>query len=221
MSATPPPPPAGNQSAGAATPPAPPEEFVMSERGGMSPTAAYGSGGSADDVASPVGSAASPAAGGAVAGAGSPSSSRAARNPSAGGVREDDRPRLRSEQGEAVGPRRVRLSLSKVDPWSVMKLSFLLSVGIGVMIVVASVLVWTVLDSMQVFGRMEDLLTELRVAEMLSLMDYVEFDNVLSIATLIAVLDIVLLTALSTLMAFLYNIVAALVGGLHVTLTDD
>jgi hypothetical protein len=38
---------------------------------------------------------------------------------------------------------------------------------------------------------------------------------------MVAVIDVVLLTALSTIMAFLYNVVAALVGGLHLTLTDD
>ena len=38
---------------------------------------------------------------------------------------------------------------------------------------------------------------------------------------MIAVVDIVLLTALSTIGAFLYNIVAAMVGGIHLTLTDD
>src|SRR5699024_2329159 len=35
------------------------------------------------------------------------------------------------------GPRRVRLSVARVDPWSVMKLSFLLSIAVGIGIVVA------------------------------------------------------------------------------------
>ncbi len=47
------------------------------------------------------------------------------------------------------------------------------------------------------------------------------FSRVISLATMVGVVDVVLLTALSTIMAFLYNIVAALVGGLHLTLTDD
>ena len=53
------------------------------------------------------------------------------------------------------------------------------------------------------------------------MLNYAAFPRVVSLATMIAVIDVVLLTALSTIMAFVYNIVSALVGGLHLTLTDD
>ncbi|WP_448073993.1 DUF3566 domain-containing protein [Georgenia yuyongxinii] len=120
-----------------------------------------------------------------------------------------------------AAPRRVRLSLSRVDPWSAMKLSFLLSVALGVMIVVAAAVVWFVLDSMQVFAKVEELLVSIGSENFLQLMEYVQFDRVMSFATIVGVVDVLLLTALGTIGAFLYNIVAALVGGLHVTLTDD
>ncbi|WP_452179880.1 DUF3566 domain-containing protein [Georgenia thermotolerans] len=121
----------------------------------------------------------------------------------------------------ATGPRRVRLSLSRVDPWSTMKLAFLLSVGLGVMIVVAAAVVWFVLDAMHVFADIQELLVSIGSENFLRLMDYLQFDRVMSFATIVAVIDVLLLTALATIGAFLYNIVAALVGGLHVTLTDD
>lgn len=125
---------------------------------------------------------------------------------------------------EAAAPRRVRLALSRVDPWSVMKLSFLLSVAIGIMIVVATVAAWTMVDSLGVFASADQLIREVlgeESANRLNLMQYFTFDRFVSGATLVAVVDVVLLTALSTLGAFLYNITAALVGGLHVTLTDE
>ncbi|WP_454084533.1 DUF3566 domain-containing protein [Georgenia sp. Marseille-Q6866] len=121
----------------------------------------------------------------------------------------------------ASGPRRVRLSVARVDPWSVMKLSFLLSIAVGIGIVVAAAAMWFVLDSMHVFADVEELLVTLDSENFLRLMDYVQFDRVISMAAIIAVVDVLLLTALSTLGAFLYNIVAALVGGVHLTLTDD
>ncbi|TRW43039.1 DUF3566 domain-containing protein, partial [Georgenia yuyongxinii] len=144
----------------------------------------------------------------------------------AGGPRPAEAPRPTAgtapEAGvRDVGPRRVRLSLSRVDPWSAMKLSFLLSVALGVMIVVAAAVVWFVLDSMQVFAKVEELLVSIGSENFLQLMQYVEFDRVMSFATIVGVVDVLLLTALGTIGAFLYNIVAALVGGLHVTLTDD
>jgi len=121
-------------------------------------------------------------------------------------------------------PRRVRLAVSRVDPWSVMKLSFLLSVAVGIMIVVATFAAWTMIDSLGVFASVDQLLREVlgqEAAANLNLMQYFEFDRFLSAATLIAVVDVVLLTALATIGAFLYNITAALVGGLHLTLTDE
>lgn len=120
------------------------------------------------------------------------------------------------------GPRKVRLAVARVDPWSVMKLAFLLSVAVGIMIVVASAVVWFALDGLEVFTRVNDTITEITGnPEFFNLLEYVAFDRVLSLATMIAVVDVVLLTALSTIAAFLYNIVATLVGGVSVTLTDD
>ena len=55
----------------------------------------------------------------------------------------------------------MRLNLSKVDPWSVMKLSFLLSFAIGIMIVVAAVVIWLALDSLAVFTSINDMVTEI------------------------------------------------------------
>ena len=119
-------------------------------------------------------------------------------------------------------PRRVRLAVSRIDPWSVMKLSFLLSVAIGIMIVVAAAIVWFTLNELNVFTQINDLILQITGTENpIPVLDYVEFDRVISAATLVAVVDVFLLTALSTIGAFLYNIVAALVGGIHLTLTDE
>lgn len=132
---------------------------------------------------------------------------------------ESPRPTTSTSSG---GARKVRLAVARIDPWSVMKLSFLLSVAIGIMIVVAAAVVWQTLDSMAVFTSVnETIATIADDPEFFNLLEYAAFPRVLSLATMIAVVDVVLLTALSTIGAFLYNIVAALVGGVTVTLTDD
>ncbi|RAX21885.1 MULTISPECIES: DUF3566 domain-containing protein [unclassified Actinomyces] len=123
-----------------------------------------------------------------------------------------------------AGPRRVRLALTRIDPWSVMKASFLLSVAAGIMLVVAAAFVWFMLDAMHVFSTVQDLLSTIMDSNYnaySALLEYMKFSRAISMATVIAVVNIILTTALATIGAFLYNITAALVGGVHLTLADE
>ena len=117
----------------------------------------------------------------------------------------------------------MRLTLSRVDPWSVAKLGFLVSVAIGIAFVVMIAVLWSILDGMGVFTDIDDAVTTVLgdTGATFNIMDYVGFGRVLSLATVIGVIDVFLLTALTTLAAFLYNLCSALVGGVQLTLTDD
>ncbi|MET3719401.1 MULTISPECIES: DUF3566 domain-containing protein [unclassified Arthrobacter] len=119
--------------------------------------------------------------------------------------------------------RRARLLVSKVDAWSVLKMAFLLSVALGIVTVVASIVLWTVLDLTGIFDQVDSLLGTLAGSEGggFELKKVASLGQVASFATIIAVVNVVLLTALSMLSAVLYNISATLVGGIGVTLTDD
>lgn len=122
------------------------------------------------------------------------------------------------------GPRKVRLTIARVDPWSVMKLSFLLSVAVGIALVVMVAVLWTILDGMGVFSDVDRTIGEVlggANGTTFNLMSYIGFGRVLSLATVVAVIDVFLLTALATLGAFLYNLCASLVGGVNLTLSDD
>lgn len=151
----------------------------------------------------------------------------------AGTAARADGPEAPEQMGGAVGmpgggrpsaPRRVKLSVSRVDPWSVMKLSFLLSVAMGIAAVVMIAVLWTILSSMGVFADMnrtvEAVLNTTNGAKF-DLMDYIGLGRVVSLSIVIAVIDVILMTAISTLGAFLYNVSSSLVGGLQITLTDD
>jgi len=119
-------------------------------------------------------------------------------------------------------PRRVRLTLSRVDPWSVMKIAFLLAVAIGIAMVVMIAMLWIVLKGMGVWDNINDLLRTLETSgKTFDIMDYVGFGRVVSLSVVIAVVDVLLMTAFATLGAFLYNICASLVGGVQMTLSDD
>lgn len=118
-------------------------------------------------------------------------------------------------------PRSVELTIAKIEPWSILKTSFLLSIALGIATVVGVIVVWFVLDGMNVFGTVEDFLIEMGAEQFLSLLEFVRLPRVISYATIIGVGNIVILTAISTLIALLYNLIATLVGGIKVSLMDE
>lgn len=121
-------------------------------------------------------------------------------------------------------PRRARLRLTRVDPWSVMKTAFLLSVAFGIVTVVSVFIVWSVLGAAGVWDSInataQDILGD-EAAGTFDITAYIGTSRVMGFTMLVAVVDVVLLTAVATLGAFLYNMAAALLGGIEVTLAED
>ncbi len=122
----------------------------------------------------------------------------------------------------SLGPRTVRLTLARIDPLSTLKLSFLLSVALGIGLVVATVVLWQLLNMMGVFSSLNSTLGEAAGGgSSFDIYDYIGLSRVVSLATFVAVINVVLMMALATVAAILYNVAASLVGGLNVTLSDD
>lgn len=123
---------------------------------------------------------------------------------------------------KAGGPRRVRAMLTTVDPWSVMKLAFLLSIAAGIMFVVATAIVWSVLNNMGVFISINDQITTMFGAESeTNMLQFFDRNKIMSVAILLSVVNALIMTGLATIGAMLYNLVVKLVGGVYVTLTDE
>jgi Transmembrane domain of unknown function (DUF3566) len=122
------------------------------------------------------------------------------------------------------GTRRARLRLVHLDPWSVMKTSFLLSIAFGIVTVVAVAVVWSVLGAAGVWDSINKTVGDVLggdTAQNFDVQNYVGTSRVLGFTMIVAVVDVVLITAIATLSAFLYNLAAALLGGLEVTLAED
>ncbi len=102
-------------------------------------------------------------------------------------------------------------------------MSFLLSVAIGIAMVVAVSTLWLILNSMGVFTEVNALAGRIIQdgGQQFDILDYVGFTRVVSLAIVIAVIDVFLWTAVATLGSFIYNVSSSLVGGLQLTLTDD
>ena len=131
-------------------------------------------------------------------------------------------PAAKPKKARGRGPRRARLRLTRVDPWSIMKTSFLLSIAFGIVTVVAVAMVWQVLDAAGVWNSINSAIRDIGPeTENVDVRDYVGTSRVLGFTMLIAAVDVVLITAMATLSAFLYNMAAALLGGIEVTLAED
>ena len=119
------------------------------------------------------------------------------------------------------GPRQARLVIKHIDPWTVMKLSFVVSVVMLAVCVVAVAIVYGVLGKMGVWTQINTLVNEVSpTTTSRALHSPVSAGRVVGVAAVIGAINVVLLTALSTLGAAIYNLISDLVGGIEVTLTD-
>ena len=120
--------------------------------------------------------------------------------------------------------RKARLRLTRLDPWSVMKTAFLLSIAFGIVTWVAVFIVWSAIGAAGVFDNINNTVSEVLgtpSAEPFRIENYVNTGKVMGFTTLLACADVLIITALATLGSFLYNIAATLLGGLEVTLASE
>lgn len=115
------------------------------------------------------------------------------------------------------GPRRARLFVKRVDPWSVMKFSFAVSFVMFFVLIVATAVLYLALDQMDVFSHVNSALATI-TSNNKSIK--VTAGIVIGGAGGLGLVGVVLFTALATLGAFVYNVCADLVGGVEVTLSE-
>ncbi|WP_212997816.1 DUF3566 domain-containing protein [Winogradskya consettensis] len=125
----------------------------------------------------------------------------------------------------ARGPRRARLNLKRIDPWSVMKFAFAVSVVLFIVVVVATSVLYLALDAMGVWGEvntsLESLVNASGGTDAAAGGGFrITAWGVIGTSMLIGAVNVVLFTALATLGAFIYNVCADLVGGVELTLAE-
>ncbi|HQZ84065.1 MAG TPA: DUF3566 domain-containing protein [Actinomycetota bacterium] len=128
-----------------------------------------------------------------------------------------------SEAANSSAPRQARLHLARLDPWSVMKTTFVLSLGIAIVIIVAVVLVWGILAALGVFTSINEAIRSVAGAGS-SVFDVEAFfglSRVVIASLVLATINIILMTALATLFAFMYNLTVPFTKGVEVTLSEE
>jgi len=116
--------------------------------------------------------------------------------------------------------KQVRLRLVYIDFWSAVKLSFLVAVCLAVISIVATFLIWTVLNSTDIFNQLNSLVRDIAgtggdLSSILSL------GNVMGFAVVSALLNLVVTTALGAIIAVLYNLSVKITGGILVGFTNN
>ena len=133
---------------------------------------------------------------------------------------------LQRKSQKPVATKQVRLKLVYIDFWSAVKLSFLVAASLGIVLVVSTVLIYLVLQSTGVFERLNDLLADILSTggdegDTFSLTESFSLLTVTFFAFIIAVLNIVVGTALGAITSILYNFSVRLTGGLLVGFTNN
>jgi hypothetical protein len=123
-------------------------------------------------------------------------------------------------------PRKAHLVLRRIEPWSAMKFSFVVSLVCFVVLFVAVAVLYGVLSALGVFDSIVDLVNQLGQGEQgqssipIDIASWFEPVRILGYTALIGAVNVVLITALSTLGAVIYNISSDLVGGVEVTFSE-
>jgi ABC-type Fe3+ transport system permease subunit len=124
--------------------------------------------------------------------------------------------KLQRKDSRSVSNRQVRLRLVYVDFWSVVKLSFLIWLCLGIVLIVASLLIWVVLYSTHVFDRLDGALQDILNDKSFSITDSFGLGKVALFTFVTAILDTIAGTVLGAIAAALYNLSVRFTGGVLV-----
>ena len=108
-----------------------------------------------------------------------------------------------------------------IDFWSAVKFSFLVAVSLGIVLVVASLLIWIVLNSTGIFGKLDEIFRDVLSDETFSVATSFSLGQVAGFSLVVAVLNVLVGTALGAIASMLYNFSVRLTGGILVGFTNN
>lgn len=145
----------------------------------------------------------------------------AQRQPPAAPGRPSARPSNPLRGRTPRAPRKASLQIQRFDPWSVLKLSLVLSVAMFLMWLVSVGVLYGVLDGMGVWDKVNGAYSDLAsVNEDGGGEELISAGRVFGVSAVVGAVNIVLFTAFATVLAFVYNVSADLAGGIEITLSE-
>ncbi|MCS4277965.1 DUF3566 domain-containing protein [Mycetocola lacteus] len=132
--------------------------------------------------------------------------------------------KLAKKSNKRQNTKQVRLKLVYIDFWSALKLSFLAAVAIAIITVVFFFLVYTVLQQTGVFEQINNLFKTVAGKEAQDGNDLTaifDLGRIMGFAAVLAILNLVVVTALGAISAALYNLAVKVTGGVLVGFTNN
>jgi hypothetical protein len=132
-------------------------------------------------------------------------------------------PRTSRAGKSGESPRQAHLTVTRLEPWSVMKFSFMISLVCFVILFVAVALLYGTLAGLGVFDAIQRALSNVTSSQGstgVNASHWFSASTVLGYTALLGALDVVLITAFATIGSVIYNLVSHLVGGVEVTLRE-
>ncbi|VXC51876.1 DUF3566 domain-containing protein [Aeromicrobium sp. 9AM] len=142
----------------------------------------------------------------------------------------NDREQVKTKSGatltrspEPESTRRASLRLTHIEPWSVTRLAFAISVAMMIVAVVAVSIFWVVMEATGVWDQINGSVTSVLSDDSSSfnITDYLGFGRMVGLTLVLSAINVILTTALATIGAHLYNLAAQLLGGVDVTFAEE
>lgn len=139
-------------------------------------------------------------------------------------------PAIRDEPAPGAAPaaaagssRSARLRLKHIEPWSVTRLAFVVSVALMIVAVVAVTIFWIVLDLTGVWDQLNGSVTNVLSDDSgnFDVTDYLGLGRLVGLTLVLSAVNVIVMTALATIAAHLYNLAAQLLGGVELTFGED
>ncbi|WP_332644889.1 DUF3566 domain-containing protein [Aeromicrobium sp.] len=123
----------------------------------------------------------------------------------------------------APSTRQASLRLNHIEPWSVARIAFAVSVAMMIVGVVAMTIFWVVLNIAGVWDQVNEAVTSVLSDDSSSfdITDYLGFGRLIGLTLVLSAINVVLMTALATIGAHLYNLAAQVLGGVEVTFSEE
>lgn len=129
--------------------------------------------------------------------------------------------KLQRKSQKAVATKQVRLKLVYIDFWSTVKFSFLIAASLGIVLVVATIMIYLVLQSTGIFTSLDGTLQDILSDENFSISNSFSLTQVSMFTGIVGALNVVVGTALGAIASVLYNFSVKITGGLLVGFTNN